>query len=87
MCQETQRTCRSLTRIGLRLLPTYKGRKAETSTELCHFGVISFLLLLHPSLLLFNRLPFLLPPSACSTLSSPLFLTGAAGENEGPFLH
>lgn len=67
MSQETQRTSRSLTRIGLRLLPTYKGRKAETSTD----SVISFLLLLHPSLLLFDHLPFLLPPSAVQ-LSPPL---------------
>lgn len=75
LCQETQRTSRSLTSISLRLRPTYSGRKGETSAELS-----SFLFLLHPSLLLFDHPP--LPTSALCLFNSPLpylFLVSSVG--------
>lgn len=66
LCQETQRTSRSLTSISLRLRPTYSGRKGETSADLS-FPFSSFCI--HLSFFL-TILPFLPLPSACSTLPS-----------------
>lgn len=72
LCQETQRTSRSLIWIGLRLLPTYNGRKVQTSSELLSFLSPFFLLLPHLAFFLTTP-PFLPSASACSTLISPLF--------------